>query len=135
MEECYILEPLVIQGLSHSLNLELSFLTRNNLKLICTEEEVVLMPVKNGSASRVWLVDGGCHSFISLRSGKVLKATEAQRISTQVWRIPFEKISINVVSERPDKAEGVYTQDKCSIPAGMGKYIPKQTNSGVTGDI
>ena len=43
----------MIQGLSHSMNLEMSFLTRNNLKLICTEDEVALMPVKDGSASRV----------------------------------------------------------------------------------
>ena len=40
MEECYILEPLVIRGLSHSVNLGISFLTRNNLKLVCTEDEV-----------------------------------------------------------------------------------------------
>ena len=51
MEECYILEPLVIRGLSHSVNLGISFLTRNNLKLICRSEEVVLMPVKDGSAT------------------------------------------------------------------------------------
>ena len=30
MEECYILEPLLIQGLSHSKNQGISFLTRNN---------------------------------------------------------------------------------------------------------
>ena len=65
----------------------------------------------------------------------MLKATEAQRISTQVWRIPCEKISINAVSERPEEAVGVYVQDAYSIPAGMGKYIPVQTNSGVTGDV
>ena len=88
------------------MNLEIYFLTRNNLKLICKEEEVVLMPLKDGSASRAWLVDGGCHSFISLRSGKVLKATKAQRISTQGWRIPCEKISSNAVIERPEEPVG-----------------------------
>ena len=46
MEECYILEPLVIGGLSHRVNLGISFLTRNNLKLICMEEEVALMSVE-----------------------------------------------------------------------------------------
>ena len=76
---------------------------------------------ENGSASRVLFVDGGCHSFISLKSGKVLKVNTAQRISTQVWRIPLEKISINAVSERPDKTAGVYAQNECSIPAEMGK--------------
>ena len=65
----------------------------------------------------------------------MLKATEDQRISTQVWRIPCEKISINAVSERPNNAIGVYAQNECSIPAGMGKYIPIQTNRGVTGDV
>ena len=40
MEECYILEPLVIRGLSHSVNLWISFLQEYNLKMTCTEEEV-----------------------------------------------------------------------------------------------
>ena len=44
MEECYIPEPLVIRGLSHSVNLGISFLTRNNLKLLCMKDEVMLMP-------------------------------------------------------------------------------------------
>ena len=46
-----------------------------------------------------------------------------------------EKININVVSEKPEEAVGVYEKDKCSIPAGMGKYFPLQTNRGVTGDV
>ena len=68
MEECYVQKPLVIQGLSHSVNLGISFLQEYNLKMICTVEEVALMPVKYGSASRAKLVDGGCHSFLSKRS-------------------------------------------------------------------
>ena len=71
-------------------------------------------------------MDGGCNSFISLGSGKVLRATEAQRISRQVWRIPCERISINAVSERLEEAVGVYAKEECSIPTGMGKYIPVQ---------
>ena len=46
MEEYYILEPLVIKGLSHSVNLGISFLMEHNLKINCTKEEVALMPVK-----------------------------------------------------------------------------------------
>ena len=42
----------------------------------------------------------GCSNALEVRSGKVWKATKDQRISTQVWRIPCEKISINAVSER-----------------------------------
>ena len=80
----YILEPLVIRGLSNSVNLGISFLTRNNLKLICTEDKVALMPVRDGSASRARLVDGGCNSFINWRSGRVWRANEEQKISTQV---------------------------------------------------
>ena len=81
MEEFYILEPLVIQGMSHSVNLGISFLTRNNLKLVCTEDKVSLMPVSDWSASRARLVDEVCNSFINQRSGKVLRATKEQ-IST-----------------------------------------------------
>ena len=33
MAECYLLEPLVIRGLSHSVNLGLTFLLQNRLKL------------------------------------------------------------------------------------------------------
>ena len=47
-------------------------------------EEVALMPVKDGSASRALLVDRGCCNFISKRTGRVLKATEDQEISVQV---------------------------------------------------
>ena len=35
MEECYVLEPLVIRGLSHSVNLGIAFLQKYNLKMIC----------------------------------------------------------------------------------------------------
>ena len=52
MEEGYILEPLMIRGLSHSVNLGISFLTKHNLKLICREKEVLLTPAKDISASR-----------------------------------------------------------------------------------
>ena len=104
MEECYIIEPLAIPGLSHGVNLGITVLKKYNLKLICTEEEVFLMPPKHKSDMRAWLVDGGRHSFIRQRLGKVLKAKEAQRISTQVWRNPHERVSINAVSERLEEA-------------------------------
>ena len=122
IEECYILEPLVIRGLSHSMNLGISFLMRNNLKLVCTEDEVALMHVKDGSASRARLVDGGCNNFANRRSGKVWRATKEQKISTQVWRIPREKKNINVLKERTEEDVGVYANEECSILAGMGKY-------------
>ena len=62
------------------MNLGISFVMRNNLKLVCTEDEVALMPVKDGSASRVRLVDGGCNNFANQRSGKVWRATQEQKI-------------------------------------------------------
>ena len=47
------------------------------------------MPVKDSSVStRARLVDGGCHNFIDKRTGRVLKATEDQRVLLQVYRIP-----------------------------------------------
>ena len=88
MEECYILKPLVIKGLSHCGNLGISFLMKHSLKINCTEEEVSLMPKKHGSALRARLVDGRYNSFISKKTGRVLKATEDQMILSQVWRIP-----------------------------------------------
>ena len=99
IEECYLLEPLVIRGLSHSVNLGITFLQKNRLKLSCTEEEVTLMPVKDGSTSRGRLVDGGCVSFKNRRLGQICRATREQEISVQTWRIPHEKMNINVVQD------------------------------------
>ena len=96
MEECYILEPLVIQGLSHSVNLGITFLQKSRLKLSCTEEGVILTPVKEGSNSIARLVDGGCVNFEDQKSGKTRRATKVQEISAQTWRIPREKMNINV---------------------------------------
>ena len=76
---------------------------RNNLKLVCTEDEVALMPVNDGSSSRARLVNGGCNSFVNRRSGKVWRTTEEQKILTQVWRISREKININVLRERTEE--------------------------------
>ena len=58
-----------------------------------------------------------------------------QMISTQVWRTPEERISIKRLSERSEEAVEVYAKDTSSIPAGMGKYIPVQTNSEITGEV
>ena len=65
----------------------------------------------------------------------MLKATEDQRVLLQVYRIPWEKISIKELSERPEEAAGVYAKDDCSIPAGMGKYVPVQMNREVAGKV
>ena len=89
------------------------------------------MPVKDGSALRVRLVDGGCSSFEHRRSGRIWRVTREQEISTQAWRIPQEKITINGVEEN----FGVYAKEQCSIPAGMGKYIPVQTNREIQGNF
>ena len=67
---------------------EPSFLQKNQLKLICTEEGVTLMPVKDGSSSMARLVDGGCVSFEIRRLGKICRVTKGQEISVQTWRIP-----------------------------------------------
>ena len=67
------------------------FLKEYNLKMICTEEEVTLMPIKDGLTSRARLVDESCHSFINKKSGAVLQGSKNQMISTRVWRIPQGK--------------------------------------------
>ena len=135
MEECYLLEPLVIRGLSHSVNLGITFLQKSRLKLSCTEEGVILTPVKEGSNSIARLVDGGCVSFENQRSGKTSRATKEQEISAQTWRIPCEKINVNVLQSESKESIGVYAKENCSKPAGMGKYIPVQTSEEIQGDV
>ena len=54
-------------------------------------------------------------------------------ISSQLWRIPLEKISINILKERTEEAAGVYAKEDCLIPTGMGKYV--QTNGEITGEV
>ena len=105
IEECYLLEPLVIRRLSYSVNLGITFLQKNRLKLICTNKEVTLMPVTDGTASRVRLMDGGCFNFENQRSGKIWRATSEQEISTQTWRIPWEKVTVNVLKDGLQRQE------------------------------
>ena len=93
------------------------------------------MPVIEGSALRGRLVYGGCSSFKNWRSGRIWRVTREQEISTQTWRIPREKININVLKDGVEENVRVYAKEQCSIPAGMGKYIPVQTNHEIQGDI
>ena len=36
-------------------------------------------------------------------------------------------MNINVLQGGVEENVGVYAEEKCSIPAGMGKYVPVQT--------
>ena len=67
--------------------------------------------------------------------GEIWRATREQEISTQTWKIPREKININVLKDGVEENVGVYAKEQCSIPAGMGKYIPVQTNREIQGDV
>ena len=126
--DCFILEPLVIKGLSHSVNLGLAFLEEYRLKLSCHEDGNILELIANDKVSRTILVGAECLDFKQQKSGKILRATREQEISTQAWRIPKEKVTINVLKDEVGENVGVYAKEQCSIPAGMGKYIPVQTN-------
>ena len=68
------------------------------------------MPVKDGSTSRARLVDGGCISFENRRSEKICRETREQEISAQTWRIPREKININVLQDGVEENVGVYAK-------------------------
>ena len=84
MERCYLLEPLVKQVLSHCVNLGLAFLQALSLKMKCTEEEVLLMPIRDRLISRARLSDGVYQDFKKRQSGEVLHASQGQEISPQV---------------------------------------------------
>ena len=78
---------------------------------------------KNGLTSRARLVDRGCHSFLSKKSGTMLQTTKDQKILIKVWRIPQERISINALQERLEEATGVYAKDNyCSKSTDNKKY-------------
>ena len=80
-------------------------------------------------------MDGGCISFENPRSEKRCRATREQEISAQTWRIPREKMNINVLQEGVEENVGEHTKEKCSIPAGVGKYVPVQTNRDIQRDV
>ena len=92
------------------------------------------MLVKDGSTSRARLVDGGCVSFENRRSGKICRMTSEQEISVQTLRISWEKMNINLLQDEVGENVRVLAKEKCSIPGGMGKYIPVQTNREIQGD-
>ena len=41
----------------------------------------------------------------------------------------------NVLQDGVEENVRVYAKEQCSIPAGMGKYIPVQTNRKIQGDV
>ena len=65
----------------------------------------------------------------------MLKTNEVQMISSQVWRIPRKKSSINTLEESTEEVTEVYAKEDCLIPVEMGKYIPVQTNRQITGEV
>ena len=54
-------------------------------------------------------------------------------ISTQVWKIPLERNSVNTMLETKEEIIGMHTKKECSILSGMGKYITVQTSRDITG--
>ena len=68
----------------------------------------MLMPVKDRSTSRVRLVDAGCHSFFSKKSGVVLLATKDQIISSV--ENPAKKGSASMHYRRGKKRSWEYMQ-------------------------
>ena len=75
------------------------------------------MPERRNTNSRARLVDGGCVSFENQKSRRIWNATSDQKISTQVWKIPGEKVTINVLKDGIEENVGVYAIEQCSIPA------------------
>ena len=71
MEGCYILKPLVIKGLSHSVNLGLAFLAEYRLKLSYYEDGPTLEPIADDKVSCTILVDEECLDFENQKSGRL----------------------------------------------------------------
>ena len=44
-------------------------------------------------------------------------------------------MNINVLLDGVKENVEVYSKEKCSTPAGMGKFIPVQTNPDIQGDV
>ena len=81
------------------------------------------------------MVDEGYHSFLSKKTVRVWKTADEQNILDQAWRIPREKSIINTLEERTEEVTGVYAKEDCSIPVGMGKYVPLQMNREISGEV
>ena len=60
---------------------------------------------------------------------------EEGKCKTEKRRIPREKVTINILKDEVKDNVGMYAKEQCSIPAGMGKYIPVQTNQEIQGDV
>ena len=70
-------EPIYLEGMEECYVLRAPSDTRVESQwepgdVILAEEEVALIPVKDGFASRARFLKGGCHSFLSKRSGTVV---------------------------------------------------------------
>ena len=125
----------VDQRTDHSVNLGLAFLAKYRLRLSCHKDINTMEPIADDKVSKTILVDGNCLDFKNRRSGKTWRVTSEQEILTQAWRIPREKVAINVLKDVAEEGVGVYAKEHCSIPAEMGKYIQVQINQDIQGDV
>ena len=67
--------------------------------------------------------------------GEDMERDKRAKVSTHAWRIPREKININVLKDGVEENVGVYAKEQRSIPAGMRKYIPVQTKRVIKGEV
>ena len=70
MEECFILNPLVIKGLSHSVNLGLTFLEEYRIKLEFHKDGNILEAAADDKGARTILVGADCLDFKNQKSGR-----------------------------------------------------------------
>ena len=47
----------------------------------------------------------------------------------------FHRITIHLLKDGVEENVRVYAKEQCSIPTGMGKYIPVQKNCEIQGDV
>ena len=66
---------------------------------------------------------------------KTYPRIKADRMLKDLSLIALAYSKLAVQQRLTFKPNPIYAQDEYSILAGMGKYIPVQTNRGVTGDV
>ena len=142
IDKAFTVHPVVIEGLSHNVNLGMNFLLENELTLDCSSGEAKLCQSKEKGTHFTRLVKQDRTPFPFLLNGKLTEENPSHYSSPleQVWLGRNRRQVLSVLEEGKEGGEGLedihlYNAEKVEISPGQGKYIKVQTQYKMGGEM
>ena len=127
-DKAFRVHPVVIEGLSHNMNLEMNFLLENELTLDSSNREAKLCQSKVKGTHFTRLVKQDWDPFPFLLNGKLKEENPSHYLSPleQVW-LGMNRWKVSLVLENGKEEEKhlenipLYNSEKVEIPPGQGR--------------